>query len=301
MSETKKYLKDKKKRTRKLSDFLWLFAALLCICSVIFVYFQIVQPNILTAYADIAKTNAVDMQLDIEKKYNQYITETSNSIPEEILSASSDICSTYQYYEGFGETKVNLAQLENKLQPSPEFDTLPNVYIFSDEAINIQNRTNYTEYIEAIQFLETQKSDLIEALSFLDFRNEWIDACEEIQDRTFVSINNSCAKIVRNSKNYLEGGNPTGRMEIGDLVDRCDEALEDNFIFTNQWMFDFLKDFDSLMSVDISTISIDQKESILQNYNQIQDSFQNRSSEINLAVSDKKKFQNIWYLLETNF
>lgn len=281
------------------SDIIWFSLAFSAVFAAILIYFQVVQPNILRAYASESKANSADMLLDIEQKYNQYIQETKQLIPAQ--NSTTEICNTSQYYNGFGETNIILNQLEAKFEPSPNFKNLQDIYVFSSTEIQEQNTVNYQDYKSALDYLKEEKDKLIEVLAFLDFRNSWIDACEQIQtNRTTFATQEACEIIIRPSKKYLQGSNTTGRDEIQQMIERCEETAAPNFFFTNQWIFEFLQDYNNLISIDLSTTNLDQKDKLLQNYEQTKLSFTNRTATIDRIVNNKTNLSNIWYVLDIN-
>lgn len=276
-----------------------IFSALLLLGAVAF-YFGLIQPFILVRVSahTADKVNIID---DHKSKVVDQMKEFQSNIGNKISSNNEGVgvCSTSSKYLDINSDESDLATIVGNLDIADTLLTDSGVYGLTYNPIKDLYIDYSGEYIKAVNEMKIDVNNLKGVLSYLEYRNIWIEGCEELQSSVdYNSIDRVCKRIEKNTLEFLDGSSVNFlsgdiEVEINDLLRACDVFYVDNDVFVLSDQFD--NSFDSIMSYNPSLNGLSKAIESLQAIDTVDtlDSIEN-------TVVDKKSIQGMMYLLNLN-
>jgi len=299
-----KSISNKKRLFSIDTDIIWISVAFGCVIGVILFYFQGLQPLILNNYTIEATNQIEDLNIDFREKGKQLIS-TQNDLYQNSLYNPLIACSQNQNYTEFQSDSEKIAVLENSLNPNAELKNLPDYKFFSEtETKNVYTEI-YQIYLKNTSQLEEVFQEVEEVPNFLNYRNNWIETCEIINNPEDIQeVKLTCANLLEETRIYREPEPRTWNLienAATDALDGCQEVDTLSNISDEEysrWKIKWNTSYDEVMKVnlkfddDVETIN-----KMAENFSQTSIEAINRIDKI---YNDKIKFENLWYLLEIN-
>jgi hypothetical protein len=290
---------EKNELYAKPSNFIWYLISFILLVIFIGLYFLQFQPSILQVYANRSKQISTDMVLDIEQSYNTYLNSSAFTLPAQVTTIDRSTCSPKQKFTQFGEKKSQIEQVTSSFAPKPAYESIPSVYGFSSSEIDQFHRENYQSYQDAFSKLRLIQVEYIELLSFLEFRNTFIETCADISESlTNQPVVNACKNALLAINTYNSSQNDTAKKEVTDMENKCKESQKPGFVYSSAWLYDFLQKFNALMNIDTSELMVSQKTSLSETVTLYKTTFTVQNAKMEELIERKKTPEGSLYILD---
>lgn len=189
------------------SDFFWQSIAITMLVAVLIFFFQGLQPNLIRAYSQQAR----DKTTLLNNSFNRQIAtfyEMQILVSQRFNYDPTLLCTETEKYEFLSDDLNQLRSLRNSLSPDLNLQELDKAGPFFDREILAVYQNSFQTYQnKSNQSLE--KSQRLDSfLNFLNYRNNWILACQKMQENNFnqTSREASCQDLSTATKVFVEQG-----------------------------------------------------------------------------------------------
>jgi len=319
---SKIYNQDFQKKSKKAgifsginTDIIFAGIAFGLILGAVLFFFNGLQPLILDRYTDESKAQTTQLQ----NKYNQQ-TQTffnlQNSVFQKVQSYNpSDSCGIGQLADLQSLPTNSLDQLKAQALPDPSLASLNRYGAFYSQKVESLYDKTYDQYETSLKSYNSFYQEIKNVPSFLDYRNQWINTCQEITASAgaVTKLQTACQTNIDKLADFSTLDKPAywtnletellkSTAKCKEVIDykttttttqcprnsrvRCTpvttEAIYPNF---GKWQLEWLKPVDNLLQFEISDDSITNLSTINSQFNAYSQETNNKIEE-NLSSRD---------------
>jgi hypothetical protein len=224
------------------SDFFWQSIAFTMLLAVLLFFFGGLQPAFVKAYAK----QAIDKITTLNNTFREQ-TLNFNQMQGLVLNRfnydSNLLCSQTPTYTFLADDLNRLTSLRNNLTPDINLSELEKIGPFFDSEILAKYKEGYQAYTNLSNQSLQKSTELDFYLKFLNYRNDWITACQELQNSSFNQANRqqacqdlSTATEIFEEEKMLENV-PNLKSQIREGLKICTDI--NNKDFENQWFIKY--------------------------------------------------------------
>ena len=276
------------------SDFFWQSIAITMIVALLMFYFQGLQPALIRAYSQQARDGLVNINNSFNQQINIF-NDMQNLVYSRFEYDSSLLCKDVSTYNFFLDDSNKLKSQRNSLNPNPNLKKLARVGpFFSQDILNIYSN-KYELYQKKSQQILDKSEKLDVFLGFLDYRNSWIKACQNMQENRFspISREESCQDLSVATQVFAQQ-NTDGLS--ADLQQKVQNGLEicftENGNFENDW---FIK-YDAIMEYSPNFDQLNKEVLLLSESLSLE--LEKAESEIIKVETNKTSILGMFYILD---
>ncbi len=286
------------------TDTIWVGVAVGCLLGVILFFFQGLQPMVLNNYTLNAKKQIVELN-DGYRDKGTTLVDAQNQIYSNSLYNTLIICSSDQAYQGYEADLEMASMVESSFKPSLDYKTLPNYRFFYDRKTKDIYQEFYNEYVSAIQIGDNVSDNLGQAVTYLKYRNNWINLCDKINASSssdIQQVKTACTTLRAETETFKATGNKywTAIEEPANQGLTYCKTVEENpgnsFSGFDRWKLNWNNSYDDIVRADLD-FQEDNRE-VNEAANNLNDLAVKSQQEIDDHYNQKIKFENLWYFLD---
>jgi hypothetical protein len=276
------------------SDFFWQAIALTMLLAVFLFYFQGLQPAILKTYSNQTQTQLDEVAVSFNNQLKSFF-EIQTLASSRFNYDSTLLCNETKLYQTISQDMEEINRIKIKLLPSQNLTELKTVGPFYESKIYEIYQGFYQKYDQDSRNLENNADEFLILLQFLNYRNSWIQTCQNLQENSFSEQSrlDACQEIItgtevfKNQPNW-DSLNSEIKNRIQDGLNLC---LEDSENLASQWF----NKYDMIMAYEPDFTTMNQE------MVGVQENFKgdlvDTKLEIREVVNKKTKFSGIFYIL----
>jgi len=280
------------------SQLVWSSVAFALILGVILFYFQGLQPAILDNYAVKARNQSNDLATSYSSQVEKFFS-TSASILSSYTYQQGILCSQMTTIENVNVEIEKATSLQFSIFPNQKLKKLENYSYFYDNQIKSEYEKLYTSYSSKLdKYIEPSK-DLRDYARFLQFRNNLIKSCGEVEvaAQNLDELRVACAGMLVQFSQFKDDGLPSfwSKVEkpVAAIETDCNSlspATKSNFTKN------FFVQFDDVLFFRPEINDINEQ---LTSTNQelINQQIPDFKKQVNKIVDDKSTITGVFYLL----
>lgn len=192
------------------SDIVWTSVAVSLILGVLLFYFQGLQPALLDNYSTKAKNQSNDLVTRYSNQVSGFFT-ASNTVAASYTYEQGILCSKMKTYENVSADLETVSNLQFSVFSDQKLKNLDNYSYFYSQEIKDAYTKLYNNYSNKLDSYIQPISDLKDYIRFLQFRNNMIKNCGEIEaaGQTLDKIRPVCAGMLVQFNQFKDGGLPS--------------------------------------------------------------------------------------------
>lgn len=280
------------------SELVWNSVAISLVLGVILFYFQGLQPVILQNYIATSQKQVIKLSDRYSGQVSQYFV-AQTKISEGYTYSPSQLCSQMKLYETGSQDAEQVNRLQIGLFADQRLKNLPNYQSFYDQDIKDEYQRYFLKYQTKLDRFTQPTKDLRDHVRFLNYRNNWIKNCVNIEkdQNNLATINSACVELKTLNQQFLNDPQPSFWGEIQKPIDsiltRCGEVSQATI---NNFVKEFFVDFDLIMfyKPDFNQLNIELTEL---NQDFLATDTQRMRQYMRNLEKERAEFLDSWYLL----
>jgi hypothetical protein len=285
-------------KTAFASDVFWQVISGVMILSLFLFYFQGLQPAILNNYYQKFEKQSTELREVYLGQVSSFY-QIQNKIADSFFYDPGQLCVDTPFYESAADDIDEINRLKVNLFPKKNLVEIEKTGPFYDQEIRDIYSGLYSDYEASLIQIENINNQAIDSPQFLNYRNSWITACQNLQEDNFrdATISSSCAELSTATETFKEQPGYTSLPEaqqnaIQQGLDACNQAGDNSkTVFSTEW---FLA-YDLVMSYRVDSVVLSEP---------IPGITQAFSDQVTNAINNGKKIRNdktdlfgLWYII----
>ena len=282
------------------STVVWKTIALSLIIGVFLFYFQGFQPAVLQSYYLNAASQSNALEVDLNNKTTTVLSDMESQILQKFTYNPNQVCTETDFFEYPLEELDQLRRARVGLFPSQNDNQVEKVGGFWESKIQQIYQNLHRSYFDSFVKVQDFSNQLLEIPRLLNYRNSWVELCQEVQlqvefDSEIIS---ACEVFVEKSNQFLEETENKNilKSEITDpiqaITEGCNNVSSQDY---KEFQTSFFLQYDLFLSY-VPNFETEKSEIIdeLENFSNKKEESLKQMQDVYL---EKRQFFNLWYLL----